>query len=53
MKILREGDRGTALAPNGRGWVPVTYEYRTVRLERQVLTCRTYLSGSMMRMEKP
>jgi hypothetical protein len=32
MKILKEGDRGTALAP-GRGRVPIVYEYRTVHLE--------------------
>jgi hypothetical protein len=33
MKILREGERGTALATDGRGWVPITYRYRSIRLE--------------------
>jgi len=32
MQILKEGDRGRALAP-GRGRVPIVYEYRTVHLE--------------------
>ena len=32
MKILREGDRGYALAPE-RGRVEMVYEYRTVELE--------------------
>ena len=45
MKILGEGDRGTALAPNGRGWVPVTYEYRTVRLEKTGVDVPNVLVG--------
>ena len=45
MKILREGDRGTALATDGRGWVPVTYQYRSVRLEKTGVDVPNVLVG--------
>lgn len=44
MKILREGDRGYALAPE-RGRVESVYEYRTVELERSKATVRNVLVG--------
>lgn len=44
MKILREGDRGYALAPE-RGRVEVVYEYRTVELEKSNATVRNVLVG--------
>ena len=44
MKILREGDRGYALAPE-RGRVEVVYEYRTVELEKSKATVRNVLVG--------
>ena len=45
MKILREGDRGTALATDDRGWVPVTYRYRTVWLEKTGIEVPNVLVG--------
>ncbi len=45
MKILREGDRGVALARDGRGWVPITYSYRTVRLEKSGVDVPNVLVG--------
>ena len=44
MKILREGDRGYALAPD-RGRVEIVYEYRTVELEKSNATVRNVLVG--------
>ena len=44
MKILREGDRGHALAPN-RGRVEVVYEYRPVKLEETGVTVKNVLVG--------
>ncbi len=44
MKILREGDRGYALAPE-RGRVEVVYEYRTVELEKSKATVSNVLVG--------
>ena len=44
MKILREGDRGYALAPE-RGRVEVVYEYRSVRLEKSDATVKDVLVG--------
>ena len=44
MKILREGDRGYALAPE-RGRVKIVYEYRTVELEKSKATVRNVLVG--------
>ena len=44
MKILREGDRGYALAPE-RGRVEIVYEYRTVELEKSNATVRDVLVG--------
>ncbi len=44
MKILREGDRGYALAPE-RGRVEIVYEYRTIELERSKATVRNVLVG--------
>ena len=44
MKILREGDRGYALAPE-RGRVEIVYEYRTVELEKSKATVRNVLVG--------
>ena len=44
MKILREGDRGYALAPE-RGRVEIVYEYRTVELELLTLDYRLGSSG--------
>ena len=44
MKILREGDRGYALAPE-RGRVEIVYEYRTVELENSKATVRNVLVG--------
>ncbi|MYA33957.1 MAG: hypothetical protein F4164_08905 [Gemmatimonadales bacterium] len=44
MKILREGDRGYALAAE-RGRVEVVYEYRTVELEKSNTTVRNVLVG--------
>ncbi|MXX68579.1 MAG: hypothetical protein F4Y74_06430 [Gemmatimonadales bacterium] len=44
MKILREGDRGYALAPE-RGRVEIVYEYRTVELEKSNATVRNVLVG--------
>lgn len=44
MKILREGDRGYALAPE-RGRVEIVYEYRTVALEKSKATVRNVLVG--------
>ena len=45
MKILREGDRGKALAPDGRGWVPITYRYRTLRLDKSGVDVPNVLVG--------
>lgn len=45
MKILREGERGTALASDGRGWVPVTYKYRSVRLDKTGIDVPNVLVG--------
>ncbi len=45
MKILHEGQRGTALAPDGRGWVPITYRYRSVRLEETGVDVPNVLVG--------
>jgi len=45
MKILREGERGTALATDGRGWVPITYDYRSVRLEETGVDVPNVLVG--------
>lgn len=45
MKILREGDRGTALASDGRGWVPITYAYRSVRLGKTGVDVPNVLVG--------
>jgi hypothetical protein len=45
VKILREGDVGTALASGGRGWVPIVYEYRTVRLEKTGVDVPNVLVG--------
>jgi hypothetical protein len=45
MKILRGGDRGTALATDGRGWVPITYRYRSVRLEKTAVDVPNVLVG--------
>jgi hypothetical protein len=45
MKILREGDRGTALSTDGRGWVPITYRYRSVRLEETGIDVPNVLVG--------
>lgn len=44
MKILREGDRGHALAPE-RGRVDVVYEYRTIELEKSKAVVRNVLVG--------
>ena len=44
MKILREGDRGYALAPE-RGRVEIVYGYRTVELEASKTTVRNVLVG--------
>ena len=44
MKILREGDRGHALAPE-RGRVEVVYEYRTIELEKSKAVIRNVLVG--------
>ena len=44
MKILREGDRGHALAPE-RGRVEVVYEYRTIELEKSKAVVRNVLVG--------
>lgn len=44
MKILKEGDRGDALAP-GRGRVPIVYEYRTVYLEASDVDVPNVLVG--------
>lgn len=44
MKILREGDRGTALAP-GRGRVEIVYRYRPVVLEQTGVTVEGVLVG--------
>ena len=44
MKILREGDRGYALAAEG-GRVEIVYEYRTVELEKSKATVRNVLVG--------
>lgn len=44
MKILKEGDRGNALAP-GRGRVPIVYEYRTVYLEASDVDVPNVLVG--------
>jgi len=44
MKILREGDRGYALAPQ-RGRVDVVFEYRTVQLEKSNATVKSILVG--------
>jgi len=44
MKILREGDRGYALAPE-RGRVEIVYEYRTVELEKSKATVSNVLVG--------
>ena len=44
MKILREGDRGYALAPD-RGRVEIVYEYRTVELDESKATVRNVLVG--------
>lgn len=44
MKILREGDRGYALARE-RGRVEIVYEYRTVTLEKSKATVRNVLVG--------
>lgn len=44
MKILREGDRGTALA-EGRGQVEVVYRYRPVTLEETGVTVDDVLVG--------
>lgn len=44
MKILKEGDRGNALAP-GRGRVPIVYEYRTVYLEASDIDVPNVLVG--------
>ena len=44
MKILREGDRGCALAPE-RGRVDIVYEYRTIELEKSRATVRNVLVG--------
>ncbi|MCZ0934424.1 MAG: hypothetical protein OXJ54_04505 [Gemmatimonadetes bacterium] len=44
MKILREGDRGYALAPE-RGRVEIVYEYRTVELEKSKATVENVLVG--------
>ena len=43
MRILKEGDRGIALAP-GEGRVPVVYEYRDITLDSGV-TVREVLVG--------
>ena len=44
MKILREGDRGYALAPK-RGRVEIVYEYRTVELETSKAKVQNVLVG--------
>ncbi|WP_428275453.1 hypothetical protein [Candidatus Palauibacter sp.] len=44
MKILREGDRGYALARE-RGRVEVVYEYRTIKLEKSNATVTNVLVG--------
>jgi hypothetical protein len=44
MKIIREGDRGYALAPE-RGRVAVVYEYRTVELEKSRARVQNVLVG--------
>lgn len=44
MRILKEGDRGEAVAP-GRGVVPVVYEYRTFRLEQSGVDVPDVLVG--------
>ena len=44
MEILREGDRGYALAPE-RGRVEIVYDYRTIELERSKATVRNVLVG--------
>lgn len=44
MKILREGDRGYALAPE-RGRVEVVYEYRPFHLEEADVTVKDVLVG--------
>lgn len=44
MKILREGDRGYALAPT-RGRVEVVYEYRPIKLEQTGVTVKEVLVG--------
>ncbi len=45
MKILREGERGIGLATDDRGWVPVTYRYRSVRLEATGIDVPNVLVG--------
>lgn len=45
MKILREGDRGFAVAP-GRGLVEVVYEYRSIELEESGVTVGNVLVGA-------
>jgi len=45
MKIYREGEKGTALATDGRGWVPITYRYRSVRLEETGVDVPSVLAG--------
>lgn len=44
MTFLREGDRGKALA-KGRGWVPITYMYRSVRLKKTGIDVPNVLVG--------
>ena len=44
MKILQEGDRGYALAPE-RGRVEVVYEYRSIELEKTGLRVKNVLVG--------
>ena len=44
MRILREVDRGHALAPE-RGRVEIVYEYRAVELENSNATVRNVLVG--------
>ena len=44
MKILREGDRGYALAPE-RGRVEIVYKYRTIELEKSKVTVENVLVG--------
>lgn len=44
MQILREGDRGVALAPD-RGRVEIVYRYRPIELEGTGVTVRDVLVG--------